>query len=269
MTLSGLLMAPAAAEAERVPVVPRKESLAFARYISWRQDSSHFGGPAPAALQREASLLGQAKAGRLLAIRLNDARPIQYVVLEAEGDPTVFRELIGPYLTAKGRAQGVLPTSDMITPSDYKFRYMRTLSIGDGQVCVFRIKPRKNQRALVKGELWIELASGIPVLVTGSITSSHACAIREIHLRREVIKKLNQPVLHATRVTLQYPAGEQAELNIVELPVAIGNNAPTDADDPLHSVSVQPGQAHARLDAAGQLKSVLSERGRLAGSGKR
>jgi hypothetical protein len=95
------VLVPTVGQAQGPSVVQTPQSLALARYIAWSHASIQFALPGPAALQLEASLPGQDKAGRLLALRSEEPGPGQYVVLAAEGDSAVLKDVIGPYRFAQ------------------------------------------------------------------------------------------------------------------------------------------------------------------------
>jgi ABC-type transporter Mla MlaB component len=230
-----VLLIPASASAQRLPVVQATtnpivqptaivqptttESIAFARYIAWLQRDP-FTASAPVALAIVASLPGLGKKGSLLAIReAGESGRSQSGILELQGDSIVFERVIAPYLSAQRQAEDLPPSSVIITPRNYKFRYAGAVETGDHATYIFRITPKKTRAGLIRGELWIEPLTGAPVLVSGYLVKTPSTSIRSVNVVREITFVDGTPGARMTRMMIETRPVGREELTIIELPL--------------------------------------------------
>jgi hypothetical protein len=219
-----VLLLPATASAQSVPMVQAttNESIAFARYIRWIHQRDPFSESEPVAVEIEASLPGLDKESRLLAIReIGESERSQYAILELQGDSIIFERAIATYLVAQHQAEDLPLSSVIITPRNYKFRYAGAVETGDNAAYRFRITPRKNHAGLIRGELWIERATGAPVLVTGHLVKTPSTSIRGIKVVREITFVDGYPCARTTHMTIDTRSEGRTELTIVELPLRL------------------------------------------------
>jgi hypothetical protein len=219
-----LLLSPASASAQRLPIVQptSTESIAFARYINWLHGRDPFTESGPVALAIVASLPGLDKQGSLLAIRdVGESERSQYGVLELQGDSIVFERVIAPYLVAQRQAEDLPLSSVIITPRNYTFHYAGEVKTGDNAAYIFRITPKKNRAGLIRGELWIEPVTGVPVLVTGYLVKSPSTSIRGINVIREITFTDGYPCARTTHMILETRPVGRAELTTIELPLRL------------------------------------------------
>lgn len=154
--------APASDSSEIVSIAP--PALAFARYVASLNQRSPFTESGPIRVDIDASLPGLGKQAFMSAIR--DTAPSersQYKVLQLEGDPTVKREVIARYLSAQTQVDALPLSSTVITPANYKFRYIGSTQVFGTHLYVFQITPRKKRIGLIQGQIWIDPITGIAV----------------------------------------------------------------------------------------------------------
>jgi hypothetical protein len=224
-----LLLIPTIAFAQSLAMVQPTappESIAFARYIAWLHARDPFTESGPVALAIAASLPGLDKQGSLLTIRKTDqSERCQYGKPEIRGDPIVFERVIGPYLIAQREAEDLPLSSVIIAPQNYKFRFAGTVETGDITAYIFRITPKENRAGLIRGELWIEPLTGVPVLVTGHLVKTSAPSIRRIDVIREITLVDGHPCIRKTRMTIETRPVGRTELTIIELPLSSPDRA--------------------------------------------
>jgi hypothetical protein len=219
-----ILLIPASALAQRLPIVQptTDESMAFARYIAWLHARDPFTESGPVALAVVASLPGLDKQGSLLAIReVGESERSQYGILHLQGDSIVFERVIAPYLVQQRQAEDLPLSSIIITPRNYTFRYAGAVEAGDKAAYIFRIAPKKNRAGLIRGELWIEPATGAPILVTGYLVKTPSPSIRGINVVREIKFEDGCPYARTTHMMIETRPAGRAELMIVELPLGL------------------------------------------------
>jgi hypothetical protein len=229
-----VLLIPASASAQRLPVVQATtivspttvqqtttESIAFARYIAWLQRDP-FTASAPVALAIVGSLPGLDKEGSLLAIReASESGRSESGILELQGDSIVFERVIAPYLSAQRQAEDLPPSSVIITPRNYKFRYAGAVETGDHTAYIFRISPKKTRAGLIRGELWIEPLTGAPVLVSGYLVKTPSTSIRSVNVVREMTFVDGNPGARMTHMMIEKRPVGREELTIIELPLRL------------------------------------------------
>jgi hypothetical protein len=133
-----------------------------------------------------ASLSKLAKTGQLRAIRrLLPTGESSYEVLQFAGDRTVKEQVIVRYLNSEARASGLPPASVAITPTNYKFTYKGTVDDGERVAYTFQITPRRRGPGLIKGELWLDQRTGVPVLEFGRLVKSPSVWIKRVTVSRE------------------------------------------------------------------------------------
>ncbi|HTA67241.1 MAG TPA: STAS domain-containing protein [Bryobacteraceae bacterium] len=241
-----VLLIPAGISAQPLAMVqptPPPQSIAFARYIAWLDSRDPFTESGPVALAIAASLPGLDKQGDLLAIReVGESERSQYRILERKGDEIVFERAIAPYFLAQRQVEDLPRSSVIISPRNYRFCYAGTVETGDAAAYIFRIAPKKNRLGLIRGELWIDPATGAPVLVTGYLVDSSSTSIRSINVARETTFLKGYPLARTTHMLIEARPVGRTELTIVEFPLGSaepGLDAP-DAAPPLISRVSRP-----------------------------
>ena len=226
-----VLLMPSGASAQRIPApiiqTINDESIAFARYIAWLDARDPFTESGPVALSITASVPGLNKQGRLSAIRdVGESERSEYAITEQQGDSIVLARVIVPYLMAQRQVEDLPLSSALITPQNYKFRYVGRVDVGDGAAHMFQITPRKRRAGLIRGELWIDSMTGAPVLVAGrfvktpSISTSSINLLRELTFVREITLVDGHPFARTTHTSIQTRSVGRADLTIIESAVS-------------------------------------------------
>ena len=236
--LMGLLI-PASASAQRIPMPivqsTTNEGIAFARYIAWLHAPDPFTESGPVALAITASLPGLNKQGSLLAIReVGESERSEYGVIGLEGDAVVFQRVIAPYLVAERQVEDLPLSSVLITPRNYKFRYVGVADTGDSAAYIFRITPKKSRAGLIRGELWIEPVTGAPILVSGQFVKTPTVSDSGINVVREITFADGRPFARTTHVSIETRPVGRADLTIIESPLG---SDPVSPGDPITTPS--------------------------------
>jgi hypothetical protein len=191
-------------------------TLTLARHFAVESRSSAWGTET---VEIDASIPKLSEHGRLRAIRrlLPLGRP-DYQVLALDGDRTVKQQVIARYLSADVESASVSPPSVAITPENYRFRYMASVSDGKSLVYVFEITPRRKQAGLIRGQLWIDAASALTVRQTGYLVRNPSIFLRRITLTRDTTLDGGVPSARTTRLQIDARFIGRAELTITERP---------------------------------------------------
>ena len=128
----------------------------------------------------------------------------------------VKQQVIARYLTAEKQAAEIPASSVAIMPANYKFRYVATS--GGTPVHAFQITPRKKRRGLIKGELWIDGATGLAVHEAGYLVKRPSIFIRRLKITRDVSLRDGAPYLRTTHLDIDTRLVGRAELTIIEIP---------------------------------------------------
>jgi len=133
----------------------------------------------------EARLPGLEKHGRLRALRsISRLGQITYKALGFSGDDTIKQEVITRYLAAESEARDAGTIS--ITPTNYRFKNKgRRVAAGGRETQVFQITPRKKKVGLFKGELWLDVATGMPVRESGRFVKNPSVFLKKVEFVRD------------------------------------------------------------------------------------
>ena len=171
------------------------------------------------ALAIVASLPGLDKQASLLAIgEVSESERREYGIVLLQGDSMVLERVIAPYFLAQRQTEDLL-SSVIITPRNYKFRYAGAVETGDKLAHIFRITPKENRAGLIRGELWIEPVTGVPVLVTGRLVKTPSTSIHGINVASEITFVDGSPCARTTHMVIETQPFGRAELVIIELPL--------------------------------------------------
>jgi len=200
-----------------VSVDPPGASLALERYLAGVANNSPWSEPNTVLLEIDASLPRLAERGNLRAIRhWSERQTPDYQVIRIEGGAMVKQQVIARYLTAEKEAAATPAASVAVTPANYKFRYLA--SSGGTPVYAFQITPRHKRTGLIKGELWIDGATGVAVHEAGYLVKRPSIFIRRLKITRDVSLSDGIPYLRATHLDIDVRFAGRAELTIIESP---------------------------------------------------
>lgn len=217
-----VLLIPGSTLAETLaPAAPAPGSLAFARYIASIHRRDSFTESGPIAVVIDASLPGRQKQSRVLAIReTNELERTEYKVIESDGDPSVTQEVIEPYLAQQKKIEDLPLSSVIITPANYKFRFMGDVGIAGGAASIFRIVPKKKRAGLIRGEVWLDSETGLPILQAGHFVKADSAEVRRIEIVRDTKLERGSPYSRITRVAVETRRSGRGYLTITEFPPA-------------------------------------------------
>jgi hypothetical protein len=132
----------------------------------------------------DATLPGLEKHGKLRALRtISRLGLITYKALGFSGDNTIKQEVITRYLAAESEARDAGTIS--ITPKNYKFRNKGQRWDSGRLVQVFQITPRTKKIGLFKGELWLDVATGMPVRESGRFVKNPSVFLKKVEFVRD------------------------------------------------------------------------------------
>lgn len=194
-------------------------SSVLARYFE-----SASGGPSwnREVLDIEASLPKLGKHASLSAIRSGEpdeqAGKPQYEVLASTGDRTVRQQVIARYVSAQTDAAALPASSVAIAPANYRFRYAASITSGTSPIYIFEITPRKKRAGLLRGQVWIDSATGAAVRVTGYLVKRPSMFLRRVDITRDTILRGSVVLARVTHVKIDARLIGQAELTITERP---------------------------------------------------
>lgn len=198
-------------------------AVAFARYIAFLNQRNLFTESGPVAVQIHASLPGEGKEASLTAIGgTGTSERTEYEVLKVEGDPTVAKEVIARYLSARAQLEELPLSSILITPANYNFRYAGSNRSAGMLLYVFEISPRQNRLGLLQGELWIDPDTGVPVHQAGRFVKTPSPLLRRIDVVCDVNLADGSALMRITHAVLEMRQPKVlAELTIAEWPLSV------------------------------------------------
>ena len=201
----------------RLTVDESAPALAFGKYLASVHERNLFTESGPVGMEIEASLPGLAKEGKMLAIRHTGASErSEYDVIRFYGDSTVKQQVIARYLAAQEQAEALPYSTVAVTPANYKFRYLGSVEGNETAVCIFQIVPKKKRAGLIRGQIWIDSATGIAVHQAGRFVKRPSVFIRKIEVTRDTNLRDGLPYTRVTHVAIETWLVGSAELTITE-----------------------------------------------------
>lgn len=216
------LLAPAQTRAAEIRTVAapaaasnQAAAMAFARYLAGHVQTANWNAEA---IEVDACLPGMKKQGRLLAVRRLLLGKPEYEVLEIAGDKTVRQQVILRYLSAETQAAAVPAYLVAITPANYSFRYNGQVEIADAKAYSFSIKPRKKREGLIRGELWIDAATGAVLRQSGYLVKNPSIFVKRVTVTRVTEVREGFAEERITHLSIDTRLIGRAELIIHERP---------------------------------------------------
>lgn len=166
-----------------------------------------------------AALPDLTRSGRLQATRRVEPDGVRYQIVQLTGDRTVKDQVIARYLTAEERASQIPAASVAISAANYKFAYKGIINDGERHAYVFRIAPRKKRSGLLKGELWLDVETGLPIRRSGYLVKSPSLWIRRVAVTQEDSLHDGSVASRLTHITAKTRLAGRAELVITERPL--------------------------------------------------
>lgn len=106
-----------------------------------------------------------------------------------------------------------------ITPANYKFAYEGAVAYGDRLAYAFQITPRKKREGLIKGELWLDAETAVPLRESGYFVKSPSVFVKRIEVAQESEVRGGVVELRVTHVSVNTRLVGRAELVIAERPL--------------------------------------------------
>src|ERR1700676_5460119 len=213
-------------DAARLTIDESLSAVAFGKSLASLQERTLFTESGPVGMEIEASLPSLAREGRMLVVRQTGASErTEYNVIQFDGDSTVKKQVIARYLAAEEQAEELPYSTVAVTPTNYKFRYVGSV-VNDGTaVCVFQIVPKKKRTGLIRGQIWIDSATGIAVRQQGRLVKRPSVFIRKIEVTRDTNLRNGLPYTRVTHVSIETRLLGRAELTITERAVQAADPA--------------------------------------------
>lgn len=170
-------------------------------------------------VQIDAALPHLSKQGRMRVIRrlIPPGHP-EYQMVEFTGDQLIKQQVMVRYLNLDAQTAETPAASVAITSSNYRFHFKHVVNTPNGRAYSFQITPRQKRAGLIKGELWVDSATGIPVRLSGYLVKSPSLFVKRIQVTRDL--SIRDGVIEArlTHLSINTRVAGQAELIIVERP---------------------------------------------------
>lgn len=122
--------------------------------------------------------------GRMRVMRtINKLGDLTQKMLDFTGDNRVKTQLIARFLDQEReeKAYGAMT----ITPKDYEFHLGAVLKNGNQTIYQFDLKPRKNGPGRIKGEVWIDGATGMPLREAGVLVKNPHVMLTNVRFTRD------------------------------------------------------------------------------------
>ena len=217
-----------ASEPDEIVSVTSPPALTFARYIAYLNQRDVFTESGPVALEVTAEIPLQHTHASFSAVReTGTSERSEYEVVRVDGDGKLLRALIQRYLTARAQAEDVPLSSILISPANYKFRYIGSRYSFGSLVYIFQIKPRRARAGLIKGQLWIDSDTGVPLRQTGRFVKMPSRLLRRLDVTCDASLQDGTPYLRTTYAVIDAgrPVG-RARLKITERPLEVDEEQP-------------------------------------------
>jgi hypothetical protein len=137
---------------------------------------------------------------------------ISYQALDTSGDSMVRREVIARYLTAED--QGPEVDGIAISPSNYRFRFVRAVEQAGRQAYIYQLSPRQKRVGLFKGELWLDSQTGLRIHESGQFVSTPSIFVKRITFVREYQIRDGIAIPERAAITVETRLVGRAELSI-------------------------------------------------------
>lgn len=135
------------------------------------------------------------KHGTMTLVRTLDAEGrVSYKMTGFEGDDQVKKDLIGRYLNLERDTQG--QSYDVgLNEKNYKFNFKARLVLDGKAQFVFRLDPRRKAQGLMKGELWLDGETGLPLRETGRFVKNPSIFFKKTDVNQLYDISTGRPLL--------------------------------------------------------------------------
>ena len=157
------------------------------------------------------------KQGSFRAVRIStSAGQTEYRDLTLEGDRIVRQQVIARYLSDEAAAACLPSSSVEFTPSNYRFRYRKSIEDESGLVYVFDVTPRKRRAGLIRGQLWIDAVRGVVRRQAGQLVRVPSLFLRRVSVTRDTVIRGGLARQVTTHLEIDTRLIGRAELTITE-----------------------------------------------------
>jgi len=157
-------------------------TMALHSYLSTSGEAQSGCADAPMQVQIDAALPQLRKHGTMSGLRLVlQTGQVAYRDVRFAGDALIKTKVIARYLRRDMERRSRAGEYD-IAPRNYRIQYSYTSAYNGSTAYVFRLKPKRRNPGLLKGELWLNADTGAPLRVWGDFVRSPSIFLRSIHI---------------------------------------------------------------------------------------
>ena len=227
--LLSLFVTCAAAHDGTLAGVPSGESLAFARYVASLGEPDPFTQAGTVLVTIDAWSASLHLESRILLLRRPDSSGhSEYLVVEKDGELAATLDLILPYIQEEQHLQEMSQSYRVITPANYKFRYLGMMETEGAPAYVFHVSPRQKLDGLMRGELWIDSETGRVTARTGYLVKKPSELIRRMEISQDTKFAGGLPVLRISHVVIGTRHTRDGLLTIVERLLPADDSKPSE-----------------------------------------
>jgi hypothetical protein len=153
--------------------------------------------------------------GRMRVMRtIGKLGDLTQTMLNFTGDNRVKNMLISKFLEqeSKDKAYGAMS----LTPQDYEFHLGAIIKDSGRTIYQFDVKPRKSVAGRIKGELWIDGQTGMPLREAGTLVKSPSVLLTNLRFTRDYELRDGVSVVKSFKSStdVRFPGVGRAELDI-------------------------------------------------------
>lgn len=154
------------------------------------------------------------KQGTMKLTRTIDAAgKVSYKMLGFEGDDQVKKDVIGRYLNVEREAQG--QNYDVgINEKNYKFKFQARLGLNGQTQYIFKIEPRRKAQGLMKGELWLDGETGLPLREVGRMVKNPSIFFKKTDVDQRYALDGGKPVITTRDMIIETRIVGRVEMKI-------------------------------------------------------
>jgi hypothetical protein len=167
------------------------------------------------------------KQGTMTLTRTLDAEGhVSYKMLGFEGDDQVKKDVIGRYLNLERETQG--QTYDVgLNEKNYKINFKARLVLDGKAQYIYRLDPRRKAQGLMKGELWLDGETSLPLRETGRFIKNPSIFFKKTDVNQIYDVSTGRALLTSREWTI-----ETRIVGKVEIRIKYSNHQPLAASTP-------------------------------------
>jgi hypothetical protein len=224
-----LLSGPLGADADSSAGIPVGNNGAdiVSRYVEAIQAEQAHPQPVSMEVDMDATLPRLKKEGRFHAFRfITRVGKIFYDGQRFEGDNTIKKEVIARYIQAEKEARTKNDGSLAVDPENYRFKYKGVADYAGKPAHVFQVTPKKKRVGLYKGELWIDVATYLPLREWGELVKNPSVFLKNVYFVRDYTIQDGMAVPRRLISDISTRIVGQAKLTVWYGNVKVGDAAP-------------------------------------------